>query len=290
MMRGLVFLFLTSFVTLVYASAEGPAEVPPPVGNFSLPLSQTPGAFLSFGQNVLDKGQTQLLLYADQYGGVNNRYTDIVPGILYGLTDKLSIFFNMPIAASYQQDDQHSSGLADAFVQFEYIFYEGNTSRYFDQATVVTNMSFPTGSTSKQPATGYGAPTVFLGGTWSRTYVDWFMFTSYGATLPMSHDGTQYGNQYLYQYGLGRNIYAGHGWIFAGLVEINGQYNSKDKINGVMDPNSGGNVIYATPSLWISTKNIYIQLGAGWAVSQNLNGNQPLNKYLLAANIAYSIY
>ena len=102
-----------------------------------------------------------------------------------------------------------------------------------------------------------------------------------------TRNGTKLGNNYLYQGGLGRNITNINGWMLAWMVEGTGTYTPKTRFQGMLNPNSGGNVFYLTPSFWASTKRIIFQLGAGWAVAQHLNGNQPRNTYVLAGNLGW---
>ncbi len=264
-------------------------EEPPKSGNFALPTSQQPGPLVSLGQNIVDKNDTLLFLFADDFAGVKKHTIDIVPSILYGISDDFSVFFNVPIAASYKEDKNHSSGLEDIFLQLEYAFYTNKTSSFVDQATLVTNATIPTGSTKKQPPTGFGSSSFLLGATFNRTYTDWFAFTSPGVVLTTSHDRTKFGNQFLYQLGGGRNILnIDSEWIFAWMVEVDGQYTEKDKIMSITDPNSGGNVVYVTPSLWVSSKKLIVQLGFGLPATQHLFGDQKRNNYLLTLNVGWT--
>jgi len=154
----------------------------------------------------------------------------------------------------------------------------------------VTNITVPTGSVKKNPPTGFGSPSLFLGGTYYHVLVDWFVFTSQGAVLTCSDHGTKFGDQFLYQFGLGRNIPSPEGWIYAWMVEIDGQYNKKNRIDGVIDHDSGGNVIYATPSLWISSEEMLLQFGVSFPINQNLFGHQRKFDYALNFNFAWSFY
>ncbi|MBL8676548.1 MAG: hypothetical protein JNJ47_03870 [Alphaproteobacteria bacterium] len=182
----------------------------------------------------------------------------------------------------------HSSGFSDMFLQLEYAFYNENTSQFGDQATFVTNVTFPTGSATKHPPTGFGSSSIFLGSTFNRTYVNWLVFTSPGVTLTTSHDGQRAGNEYLYQLGIGRNFYTiDSEWIFAWLVETTGQYLEKTRLKGHTDPDSGGNTIVVTPSLWISSKQVTFQFGVGLPVVQHLFGNQIKDKYVLVSNASW---
>ena len=288
----LIFLFLFSFSCAVDAhqppEEKNSTNVLPKTGNFGLPVSQQPGPLIGFGQNILGKNETQIFLFADDFAGVRKHFIDLIPGLLYGISDTFSIFVNVPIAVSYQQNGNRSAGFEDAFVQLEDAFYTQNTTTYQEQATIVGNITFPTGSTQKQPPTGSGSPTFFLGATFIRTYVDWFVFASPGAMLTTTHGNTKFGNDYLYQGGFGRNIANINQWMFAWMVEVDGTYTQQNRISGMTAPNSGGNLVYVTPSLWVSTPRLIFQLGAGWAVSQHLYGNQTRSTYLLAANLGWT--
>jgi hypothetical protein len=264
-------------------------EEPPKIGNFTLPPSQEPSPLISFGQRIIDKNQTLFLLFADDFSGVSKHSVDMSPSILYGISDDLTVSFNVPIAASYKTDKDRSSGLEDLSLQFEYAFYVHDTASFREQATVVTSITFPTGSSKKQPPTGFGSSSFFLGATFNRMYTDWFGFTSYGVILTTSHESTKFGNEFLYQCGLGKNIFTIESeWIFAWMVEVDGTYTEKNKIKSKTDSNSGGNVVYVTPSLWLSSKKFIVQLGFGLPATQHLFGNQKRDEYLLSASFGWA--
>lgn len=284
-LSGILIIILVFFSSTCHADDE-----PPKIGNFVLPFSQQPGPLLGFGENILNKNETQLFLYADGFAGVNKHFIDVIPSILYGITSSLSIFINAPYAASYEVGPQKSSGFEDAFAQLEYAFYNNSTKSYADEATVVANMTVPTGSIQKNPATGIGSPSYFVGTTFNRTYVDWFLFGSPGVILTTAKNGTKFGNSYLYQFGFGRNIADINGWLIAWMTEIDGNYTQQNRVQGLIDPNSGGNIVYVTPSLWASTKKLILQFGVGAPVTQHWYGNQTRATYLVVGNVGWSIY
>jgi hypothetical protein len=269
---------------------EKKEEEPPKIGNFALPISQQPASLFGFGGNVIDKGEVQLYFFADDFIGENKTTIDLIPSILFGITDKWSIYFNFPFTPLLKDKGFRSQGLQDFFIQSEYAFYNKSTSIFADQATFVTNITVPTGSPNKNPPTGFGAPSLFLGATYYHMMVDWFTFTASGVVLTSSYHGTKFGDQFLYQCAIGRNIPSPKGWIYAWMVDIDGQYTKKNRIHGVLDPNSGGNVIYVTPSLWISSKELIFQFGVSFPVNQRLFGIQRKFDYALNLIIASSFY
>ncbi|MBX9786289.1 MAG: hypothetical protein K2Y08_03015 [Alphaproteobacteria bacterium] len=279
---------LRSYATSKCPPEEDKSDSPPKIGNYVLSSSQQPGPLISFGQNILDEGKTKIFLFSDVLGGSQMHFIDAVPYGVYGITDDFCALLSIPVAVNYKQNKSHSSGLSDMFLQLEYAFYNQDTSQFGDRATLVANVAFPTGSATKQPPTGNGSSSFFLGSTFNRTYVNWFFFTSPGVLLTTSHKGQKVGNEYLYQVGFGRNFYTiDSEWIFAWLIETNGLYTEKTRFKGHTDPNSGGNLVVVTPSLWISSEQVTIQFGIGLPVAQRLFGNQTKNKYLLASNLSW---
>ncbi len=262
---------------------------PPAVGNFALPNSQQPGPLISFGQNVIDKNGTQVFLFLDDAEASKSRYVNAIPSLLYGITDTLSIFVSIPYAAHYQFANYTSSGLEDISAQLEYTYYAASTHTYTDQATIVLSAAAPTGSINKNPATGNGSASFFVGTTFNRTYTDWLFFASPGVDLTTAHQGTKPGNSYLYQVGFGRNITDANGWILAWMIEVDGTYAQHDRFKGILNVNSGGNVVFVTPSIWASTKRFIFQLGVGAPAIQNLYGQQAQNNWAVSADLGWAI-
>ena len=227
-------------------------------------------------------------MLGDTYQRHDGYFNDLIPGLVYGISDTMSLFFNVPVATGYKDRTLHSSGFEDIFLQFEYAYYVKNKKRATNQATVVANISCPTGSSHKKPPTGYGAPAYFIGTTYNHTAVDWLYFGSLGALFPSSHGSSRTANQYLYECGFGRNIASSPAYIFSWMVECDGIYGGKNKVQGKQDPNSGGNVIYVTPSLWLSTEKLILQLGAGGILTQHLYGNQTKYTYQVIFNLGWT--
>ena len=187
------------------ATTHSPAEKiqPNEIGNLTLPASQQPNPLFGFGQNVVNKGDLQAILTVDRIKGKHKRYSEVIPAVLYGISDSFSLFVYQPIA-HFSRCCNRSSGLEDAFIQLEYAFYNYVQPNYFIQATVVGSLVLPIGSSKKQPPTGFGSPSFFLGGTCSYNATDWYIFGSAGTLLTTAHHGTKFGSIFLYQGGVGK--------------------------------------------------------------------------------------
>lgn len=279
---------------LVSQQKETPTETehekPLKIGNLSLPQSQQPAALFGFGGNIIDKGEIQTYLFADGFFGKKRTITDIIPNVVIGITNSFSVAFEFPFTPIIRDNHHISRGLEDWFVQFEYAFYNKEHLFSTDQATIVWNVTVPTGSIKRDPITGFGSPTFFLGGTYYHMEIDWFVYVAEGALLTTSDHKTKLGNQFLYQIGFGKNIPSPPGWIYAWQIEIDGQYFQKNRIHGEIDRNSGGNVVLVTPSLWFSSRHFLIQFGPSLFINQNLFGHQGKFDYGFNVNCAWSFY
>src|SRR5260221_6694775 len=64
------------------------------LGNFALPGSQQPGPLFTLGQLLVDKHDLLGYAYFNTLKGENQRFTDAHLNLLYGMTDKCSVFID----------------------------------------------------------------------------------------------------------------------------------------------------------------------------------------------------
>ncbi|MDR3646288.1 MAG: hypothetical protein P4L22_01970 [Candidatus Babeliales bacterium] len=270
------------------------------IGNFALSSSQQPGPLIGFGQNIIDKGDLQVFLYADWLRGRQKKFTEVSPSVLYGISDDLSIFIEQSIVLNFKLTDPITGrnfvakGLDDLLIQFEYAFYNKETETYANQFTIVPAITFPTGTTNLSDLVtdtmpiGVGSPSFFLGFTACHMATDWYYFAAFGPVLTTSHKNTKFGNQFLYQLGLSKNIsYETDKYIFNWMIELDGAYRQRNKILGIIDCNSGGNEIILGPSLWYSNQHFILQAGISWFIYQQFFGTQNKDTFFAAIDIGW---
>lgn len=263
-------------------------EVEPlPIGNFSVPPVTQLGPLISFGQTLIGKQAFSPELSGSYVQGHDSYSSDLTPTITYGILDELAVYLEVPFDVRSRSGSAHSSGIEDVLLQLEYGFYSRSRSDYVFETTVLGNVQFPSGSISKDPRTGNGSFSYFLGTTAAYMSANWYAFVSPGANLTTTRHGTKIGNSYLYQWGFARYVKAlsPPGWVFDFMVEFDGVYAEKDKINRRRDPNSGGNTIFVTPSIGLFSKHWIIQWGIGFPILQDLNGKQDKATYLTAFDV-----
>lgn len=281
------------------------AATPPSIGNFSLNDSQQPGPFVSFGQNIIDKNQLQLL-YNPSYSYIPT-IIEGTPSLLYGLTDSASILLTLPYAFKYNNGTKSISGIGDLILDFEYAFYNYENATYSDEATVIFSPTFPvsnlkgiskkanpnlriSGFSKKNLPSSFNAFTYFFGTTYARTLVDWYAFIAPGFLGIENHDSINQGSQFYYNFGIGRNIKSiAKLYTIFGLLELNGQYSNRTKFASYTLPNTGGNLIDITPSLSFATQKFMLQVGISLPVFQKWYGNQQNTSYNAGAVITWTI-
>ncbi len=216
--KKLFFLCVITVVGSLYSRESDKHEVGQmKIGNLALPGSQQPGPLVGFGQNIVDRYDLQMFVFVGFLKGHRKNFTEVGPSIVYGIRDNLSLFIELPIAASFTLNGQHSSGQEDLLIQLEYAFYTYETETCTDELTLVTSFSLPSGNDCKEPETGFGSPSFFLGATASHLATDWYYYVSPGVLLTTKYgNNTKSGNQFFYQAGFGRNIaYCPDKWILA---------------------------------------------------------------------------
>lgn len=258
------------------------------IGNLAVAGTNQPGPLLSFGQYIITECEALGMAYPSWFSGKNKSFTDLLPYVVYGLREDMSITLAFPTALSFKQNGCHSSGSQDMYVQLEYAFYAKHHNAETNQLTLVTTVFLPSGNECKNPATGFGSPSIFLGVTASHLATEWYCFTSYGALFTTKYNHIKFGNQFFYQAGVGKNIaYRADKWLLMWMVEMYGWYAQKTKVNGVTDNNSGFNMVILGPSLWFSTNRLIIQFGVAPVVYQHLFGEQLKNSFSVLGGIGY---
>ena len=90
-------------------------------------------------------------------------------------------------------------------------------------------LQFQPDQQEKKPRTGLGANSFFLGAIFSRMGIDWFYFISLARIWNCTSHRTKFGDQFLYQYGIGRRLCNTSEWLFAAQLEFDGTYSERDK-------------------------------------------------------------
>lgn len=269
-----------------------------PLGNFALPTALQPSPLFSFGQNIVDTHDQLGYISPFYYKGKKDKFYFFNDWyFLYGLSDSTSVFVLINVPVIHHENNLKKSGFGDTIIQGEYAFINKQTAYSSRQATLVASVYLPSGVMEPSrlgpglaphnPFTGTGSPSFFFGTTANYTNFDWYVFGSCGGLITTTHKESKVGNSIYYQAGVGHNLKYYNDKILLLLFEFDGTRTQKNKLMGIINPNSGGTTIYFGPSLYYATKHFIFQIGAQAPIYQRLNGIQPTISYLFSISFTW---
>ncbi|OCH99132.1 hypothetical protein A8135_07705 [Legionella jamestowniensis] len=234
----------------------------------------------------------------------------------YGLIDNFTAGISIPIQRSYhlrgltEIDDNifrlmnlgDISGLADTTIFGMWRITEGNNKLPLTTALFI-GLNTPTGKTTVKTTTGELFDASDQPGTGAWMPVAGLIFSKNFGHLSISNNyfytqttkGTQdtlLGSYFDYNFAVTYPAFKHSGKTYYSvdaILELTGEYWKKDKVQGIKSPNSGGNSIYLNPGFRVNigeTTSFY--LGAGFPISEKLNGTQSPSQYALYGGIDIS--
>lgn len=254
-------------------------------GNLAMPTSQQPEPLFSFGQNIVDKSDKLFYGTINYFKANLDTLTVINPNFLYGIRDDLSILFQMPLILLKTQNNKKTV-FANINLQAEYAFYNKDELTWANQATIVGNCNVTTKNIPTAIINFYNATSFFLGITASHLSVNWYCFTSQGIIMFLPNNNFKEGNQFLYQFGVGRRLGNPCGWLVNAICECNGTYTQSDTFfsNKISCPQ---NQIVIAPSLFASSERLIFQVGIAIPVLQTNFEPGTKTKYQVAAVLSW---
>jgi hypothetical protein len=250
-------------------------------------------------------------LLAFSSSGLDVHSTDsITQGFLvgsYGITDDFTVGLKLPYVYFDNIREAHANepgevhihgdarGIGDLSVFGQYRFFNASAT----EASVLFGLEFPTGRTDDediddvrfetefQPGSGSWDP--FFGIAAQRSFGKIGLYTSllYAVITEGSQD-TDLGDCFSYNAAISYTPISGElTWDL--LLELNGEFKHKQQIDGVDDPNSGGNTVLISPGMRLGwNKRISAFFSFGIPVAQDLNGVQTDLDYRILTGIGVS--
>jgi hypothetical protein len=287
--RSLLQTFLIVFIAYFnLIGREGEEVKQAKVGNLAVVGTMQPAPFLGFGETIINQYDALFGVYSSILWGKRAHSAVVMPYLIYGFRNDVSLFLAFPTAASLTSDQFKSTGSHDMIFQIEYAFYQKEYYTSTNQFSLVTAVYLPTGDELKEPATGFGSPSFFLGIVADRLSTEWYCYNSYGVlfTTKSEHD-IKSGNQFFYEGGLGKNIaYAPDRWTLLWLLEFSGLYVQKGTSIRVPNQEASFNMIMVGPSLWFSTNRMFLQVGIAPVVHQHLGEGERKHSFFAGCDIA----
>jgi hypothetical protein len=213
----------------------------------------------------------------------------------YGVTDDFTVSLKVPYVVlnnireghTDEPDEVHihgdSKGIGDLTIFSQYRFLKINDMNV--ESSVIFGLKIPSGRTGARDKDGVRFETEFQPGSGSWNPIFGIAATKRLRQMSLDADllytiategaqKTDLGDMFNYDIALSYRVFK-EPVVWDLIIEANGEWKQKQKIDGETDENSGETVIFLSPGMRFSwDKKWSVYLSAGFPVVQDLNGNQ----------------
>lgn len=200
--------------------------------------------------------------------------------LVYGFTPRLTAFATLPILADRQVDTpsgtmNEGAALGDLKLLGRYTFFIDDYAPLSTRrVAVLAGMKFPTG------ADRFGTPSfdpiVGAVATWAANRHELDLDTLY--TITTERNGVEAGDQLqydlAYRYRLWPKKFGRRLLQLNGVLELNGRWTGRSRVDGSTQNSSGGNVLFLSPGAQFITQRFIVEASVQVPVVQDLNGPQ----------------
>lgn len=266
-MKGRLFgvLFLCLLVPAI-AGAQGINT------NVALPVSQ--------GEGIWRSQLRATVASEDPSGMGRDAHQFVLPQTLvYGVTPRFTTFLTLPLVAHRRVETAGSSdddaGLGDLRLLGRYmVFVDDYAPLSTRRVAVLAGLKFPTGTDD------FGTPSfdpIFGAvGTWAADRHELDVDALYTLTTER-HDreaGDRFRYDVAYRYRLWPERFEGRLLQLNGILEVNGIWTGRTRVDGSTVRDSGGNVLFLSPGVQFAMKRLILEASVQVPVLQDLNGPQ----------------
>ena len=247
----------------------------------STPLLLAHDPIFGIGPHVLYKDGTEFALEMDAEKAGREDEQGLEIQMTYGLTGDWAIGAELPY--QFKDDGQDTSdGIGDLALFTKYRFWREDSLGLQDSAAVFMKVITDTGSNSKTPSIGKGTTDTIVGITYGSEGRKWYKWASLRYRFNgRNNAGVERGDKILLDFvgGIRPNLTGYLETDIVYLLELNGEFGKRARLNGSELANTGGTEWFLSPGIFWTQRNFAIKAGVQIPVYNNLNGNQNESDY-----------
>lgn len=274
------------YIFYLLAFLPATALAAPITFNTALPVSKG---------EVLARQQFIVTNLSDRLGGMKRDVT-VRAGVSvlgYGVTPKLAIFGVAPLVKIDRETgavSRNFTGLGDATLFARYEIYRNDTPGKTVRIAPFVGATLPTGRTGK---TGDGSVDGFAGLIFTAASINWNFDSQVKYVANTRANGFARGDTLSadasLQYRLlPKTIAANTDAFLYGVLEANVTQLQRDRLGGVINPNSGGTQAFLSPGLQYATKRWIAETALKIPVVNNLHGTALEPDYSLVTSLRFN--
>ncbi len=233
------------------------------------------------GPHVLYKNGVEVHLGVDRNKAGRNKETEFDLELSYGLTGDWSAGIELPYVRT-EQGAVSASGLGDARLFTKYRFWRHDTLGVQESAAALLQVKLESGDEQEDPPLGSGSTDTILGLTYGYESLKWYRWAGIRYRRNGENDaGLQRGDKWLLDIVAGWRPrmpeYLKPDTVW--LLELNGEYGQRAKINGATIRDTGGREWFLSPGIFWTRRNFAVKAGVQIPVASDLNGGQAESEY-----------
>lgn len=247
----------------------------------------------TFGHSILDphtvalaqefyfikqKPHSACVALTSLYWGITKRITTITSLTVFSQTPSLG-----PITLPGTK-----RGLGDFYMQANYLLYKDKAEDHRYRIIATNGIYFPTSTVTERTFFTYNVPRFFFGITQDAMTHDWFLYSDFGTIITTKKHKRKFGNIVLFNTGGGKIVCFEHERYFTLFLELSDFYFRPDRVQGVQDLTTGGNILLLGPTVRFETKHLLFQGGVQFQASKFLRNKYDAVPYVIAFFASYS--
>ena len=196
-----------------------------------------------------------------------------------------------------------NTGVSDIMLNLKYALWQRDARNQTTRLATFAGVKFPTGSTDATDDSGKLLPAGLQLGTGSWDFPLGLSFTRSTGRFGLNadvfyhintkHDAVAFGDGFTYDLAVGYRLYPAQYETYREKVvnlylEVNGQINGKNEVQGETDKNSGGHTIFLSPGLqWVLLQNLLVEASVQLPIFEAFNGTQLGNQFTFSVGVRY---
>ncbi len=233
------------------------------------------------GPHVLFKDGVEVALEVESEKAGRDDEQGLALELTYGLTGDWAVGAELPYELKDNGTDS-SDGLGDLALFTKYRFWRKDSLGLQESAALFLKVITDTGSNSKAPPIGKGTTDSIVGLTYGYEGRKWYRWASARYRFNGTNNaGIERGDKILIDFvgGIRPNLTGYLETDVVYLLELNGEFGKRARLNGSELANTGGTEWFISPGIFWTQRNFAIKAGVQIPIYANLNGNQDESDY-----------
>lgn len=217
---------------------------------------------------------------------------------VYGITEKLAFSLTAPYIDKKQKSTNagvrstiSDSGIGDITIMSKYRIWRKDLLGGAQRLSLVGGLELPTGDDDAQLKLGSGSVDPIAGILFTNQTLDREFDIDLTHQFNTKASNYEFGDMFKYNIAYQRRVWP---WILPEkgvysqvnlVLELNGEYDQKDKSNGGIVKDSGGNTLFFSPGLQLVAKRWVFETSVQLPIIQGLNGSQVETDYTIVTSL-----